>query len=355
MSLYFNKYPSIGQFRNVVAAVRSSHDFTGYDDVGNPTYAHIKPYPIMTFCATVKIHGTNAAIGFNTAGFWSQSRSRIINTESDNNGFAAYTKLHEHLLRNVAQKLCHKYALNRASTDCVMVYGEWCGEGIQNTVGVAKLPKMFVVFDVCVIKNEVRQWLRRYEINDLVYAYMYEMPNVHTVYRFGYRDVIVDFNNPEASLPVFDEMVRDVEDRCPVAAIFLPTDECLIGEGWVLKDECTRTQFKIKGEKHCRSKTDASSKLKAGVTASPEKIEDIAKLVCAICPPSRLEQGLFWLKNERLLDINDSKNIGEYIKWVSVDVYKEELDIVLNSGFDWRLVAKEIAKTARRHFLNRLL
>ncbi len=350
MSLYFNKYPSIEQFRNAVNAVRTCHDFAGYDDTGKPIYKHTSAYPTMMFRATVKTHGTNAAIGFNTAGYWCQSRTRVISPIDDNCGFAKWAKSHEALLMQYSKQFCHDHDLNNASTDCVIVYGEWCGAGIQSKVGVSKLPPMFIVFDICVIKNEKKYWFDMMEINRAVSTMMH-IPNVYSVYTFGYCDVDVDFNNPEAILPVLDDMVNAVEFRCPVAAHFLPTDENLVGEGWVLQHRATGTRFKIKGEKHAgRKQSDA----RARVTATPEYIEAMADLICVICPHSRLEQGLFWLEHERMLNINDNKNLGEYIKWVSSDVYKESLDIIDMSGFTWKEVAKEVAKTSKQHFMNRL-
>ena len=52
------KYPSIDQFRNVIRAVKTNHDYQGKDtETGEPIYQHTSPYPTLTFNGTVKIHG----------------------------------------------------------------------------------------------------------------------------------------------------------------------------------------------------------------------------------------------------------------------------------------------------------
>ena len=82
------KYPSIEQFRNIIRAVKSKHDFKGKDESDNPIYLHDSPYPILKFKGTVKLHGTNAAIVKHKVGILTyQSRERELSLGSDNAGF----------------------------------------------------------------------------------------------------------------------------------------------------------------------------------------------------------------------------------------------------------------------------
>lgn len=54
------KFTEIGQFRNVVRAVKTNHDFKGIDENGNAIYLHTEQYPILRF------RGEIIAISYNT-------------------------------------------------------------------------------------------------------------------------------------------------------------------------------------------------------------------------------------------------------------------------------------------------
>lgn len=51
------KFTDIGQFRNVVRAVKSRHDYKGRDENDDPIYGHTTPYPTLKFRGTPKLHG----------------------------------------------------------------------------------------------------------------------------------------------------------------------------------------------------------------------------------------------------------------------------------------------------------
>lgn len=56
------KFTDIGQFREVIRAVKQHHDYVGKDENNEPIYKHDTPYPTLRFRGTVKLHGTNSAI-----------------------------------------------------------------------------------------------------------------------------------------------------------------------------------------------------------------------------------------------------------------------------------------------------
>lgn len=58
------KFPSINQFRNVVSHGRQQARFMGLDGNGEAIMNPAPVYPTMSFVGTVKLHGTNAANGF---------------------------------------------------------------------------------------------------------------------------------------------------------------------------------------------------------------------------------------------------------------------------------------------------
>lgn len=89
-------YPKVQQFRNIVSTIRRGSSFDDLDNDGNPIYNENRQKPILTFTGTVKLHGTNASVCYNQKeGFWAQSRSRIITSESDNAGFAFLQKMNK--------------------------------------------------------------------------------------------------------------------------------------------------------------------------------------------------------------------------------------------------------------------
>lgn len=51
------KYPSIGQFRNVIRHVQQQTRFVGKDADGNAIYDQSKSLPTLGFYGTVKLHG----------------------------------------------------------------------------------------------------------------------------------------------------------------------------------------------------------------------------------------------------------------------------------------------------------
>jgi len=87
----FIKYPSIEQFRHITKQIQEGACYLGRDENDQPIFDYLKPKPILTFLATEKIHGTNAAICYsNSDGMWAQSRERILSIESDNMGFCFF-------------------------------------------------------------------------------------------------------------------------------------------------------------------------------------------------------------------------------------------------------------------------
>lgn len=51
------KYPSIGQFRNIIKDVQNNARFVGVDENNEPIFDITKKAPILTFTGTVKLHG----------------------------------------------------------------------------------------------------------------------------------------------------------------------------------------------------------------------------------------------------------------------------------------------------------
>jgi len=116
------KFTEIGQFRNVIHNVKSTHDYQGKDENGDAIYLHKESYPKLKFRGTVKAHGTNSAIckyinELNIPYYSFQSRERELSLTQDNAGFMAA------MLSKDYQKLFDNIEFNES---CV-IYGEWAG------------------------------------------------------------------------------------------------------------------------------------------------------------------------------------------------------------------------------------
>ena len=93
---------------------------------------------ILKFTGTVKLHGVNAAIGYQrSVGHWCQSRNRVITTDQDNVGFANH-------IDRLAEKFLVTGVLPESATirkhyeegDKIIIFGEWCGGNIQPNVAL---------------------------------------------------------------------------------------------------------------------------------------------------------------------------------------------------------------------------
>ena len=128
MSKVFYKYPKIRGVKDAAAALIEA----------------AKHITSVTF--TEKHHGTNGAIVLEVrdgkrAGFYAQSRNRVLDLGSDNFGFCRFVHENVHLIPDSVFHDSKDYNL--------IIYGEYIGRGIQNAVGISELPqRYFVVFGV---------------------------------------------------------------------------------------------------------------------------------------------------------------------------------------------------------------
>jgi len=228
----FRKFPSINQFSGVVKQVR---DHCKYNNI---------PLPVLNFTGSVKIHGTNSAIGFSKDDIWFQSRERIISSESDNAGFATWGESVKNELLEFYKVVCKNEELDH---DYFYIYGEWFGKGIQKSVAVSQLEtKKFGIFKMVFVKDD-----QEFELDVLDYAscighYVNAVVVDSIVDPY---DIEIDFNEPHLVQNQLLEYTLAVEKECPVGKYFGITG---IGEGlvWSTKDVEWVGKFKTKGELH---------------------------------------------------------------------------------------------------------
>jgi len=313
------KYPSIGQFRDVVKEVTSSTQFIGLDDDGKAQFNPHAELPTLQFTGTVKLHGTNAAVGFDpiTNQMWVQNRKRIITPEDDNAGFAAFVEDRKNDFELIFNKMTKWF------NGTIIIYGEWCGGNIQSGVALNQLEKMFVIFDILV--DGV--W-----INDLT-----SIPpcnHIRTITEFPIFSMSIDFNNPDINHLI--QLTELVESECPIGKEFGVSGT---GEGivWKCLHNGMMLRFKVKGEKH------SSSNVKKLVEIDPVKLASITEFVDYTVTENRMNQGI----DEVFTTTNrepDIKLVGEFIRWMNNDVFKEELDTLTESGLKPKDVVKYMSR-----------
>lgn len=303
------EFPSIEQFRNVVKLVRERAQFDG------------KPLPSLLFYGSVKLHGTNAGVGFDGKGeIYCQSRSRVITPEDDNMGFAKWVDANRTAFPLLASSV---------------IYGEWCGQGIMKGVAIAQLPKMFVPFAV---RTNDRWWTPE-EMRTFFFH-----SGLRCIYDFQNWTMMIDFSRPEEFQNQLGELTQSVEDECPVGKALGVSGT---GEGivwWAAPCDDFNTEdliFKVKGAKH------SETHVKTLAAVDTEKIANIRELIATIATRHRLEKKLEGIE----LDI---KNTGTYMKTVTADVMKEESDTIEASGLPLTDVMRGVSMAAKQFFMETL-
>lgn len=311
------RFTDIKQFRNLV------------DDLPDK--------PILKFIGTVKLHGTNMAVSWsNEEGIWCQSRNNI--RTKDKFGFCSFIEDRKKYLVDYFEH----FNTHLKDKYIITAFGEWCGKGIQKGVAINELEKMFVVFAV--------RFTDKIDKHDNWYV----PPNIsipeyriHNILDFKTFTITIDFNNLARAQEKITKMVESVERECPVAKAFGVSG---IGEGIVFAsyegfDAVRQHIFKVKGEKHKISTT------KNTVPIDPQKLKSINDFVEYAITENRLSQGI-----HDIFTINDiepsMKQMGDYLRWVAHDVFKEELDVLEKNGLNRKDIGKIMTAKAKRWFMD---
>jgi hypothetical protein len=331
-------YPKIAQFRNVVSNINREITFTGLDEDGNAIYDPSIKKPTLTFKGTVKLHGTNASVCFNSEnGFWVQSRQNIITIEKDNAGFAFFVESHKIQLCSLLDDLIDENQID-TKIHTVSIYGEWAGKGIQKGVGISQLDKAFYVFGVKVSKPQDE------EFN----AYWIDSSNVRNaecrifnVEDYETYSIDVDFNMPQLAQNKFGEITEKVENECPISKAF-GIDNGL-GEGvvWSVDYKDSVHRFKVKGDKH------SVTKVKKLASVDVEKLKTIQEFINYSVTENRFNQAIENVFGKEDLDI---KKMGDLIRWFVKDVASEEMDTMVENGLEPKDVNKYISTKVREMF-----
>lgn len=356
----FRKFPKIGQFRNFVKDATQSILYRGKDKEGNAQYADRSELPVVRASGTVKLHGTNAAIGYNftQSQFWTQSRNNIITPENDNCGFSRWAHNHKDVLIELLGKLYwnipNQQELEPRHNTTIMLYGEWAGEGIQKKVGISQLSKSFYVFEMVVHLSDGtthRVPLSTYDAQTTFHAFQDNFKiGIYNIHAFAQYRAAIDLKDPQSAQNTLVELTQQVEKRCPVASYFLRDTENLVGEGivWTVDYDGHHFKFKVKGNEH------TASRVKTLASVDPEVLKSREEFIAATVTENRLKQAVSEVFTMRGVE-PDVKELGLYIKWVAKDILEEEKDTLEASGLEWKDVASQVNNKVRAHFFKEVI
>ena len=162
---------------------------------------------------------------------------------------------------------------------------------------------------------------------------------------FGDRDRL------QTATEAINQMVTEIEREDPWVkanfnvegvgeglVLYPETDKLVIREGY------TELIFKAKGEKHRVVKN------KQAVQIDPEVAQSIEEFVELFLTDARLEQALIEACNGEL----DIKNMGQFLKWISLDVQKESEAELAAASLTWKQVNKSLSTSARKWYMNKI-
>ena len=332
------KFPSIEQYRHLIHQVKTHYRFAGLDGAEEPVYDHSRALPTLAFRGTTKLHGTNAAISYDTGKheFSFQSRSRVLAEGDDNAGFYATMSPRVDDLNDLIA------TIQEVTTPCctnITIFGEWCGQGIQKSVAISEVPKMFVYFAVRLTYGDgTAEWL---DIDLVDYC---NHTDIFNILDFYHEKLEIDFNCPELSQNKLIELTEAVEAECPVGKAFGISG---IGEGivWTCITpgwESSKFWMKVKGEKH------SVSKVKTLAAVDVEALENIQKFLDYAVTEARLEQAF------TEVSATDMKDTAAFLRWLYNDIIKEESDTIEANGLDPKTLGKNISARARPWFIKRI-
>ncbi len=296
----------------------------------------------ITYRAKIKLHGTNAGVQVTPEGIVAaQKRSQIITSKNDNVDFAAWVEQNR------------DYFSQLKSSKNITIFGEWCGTNVQKGVAISQIGrKVFAVFAIQyggtgldIAKLEIRPE----KIREV-------LPQHQDIFVLPYYDeaIALDFgdkNKLQAAADTINQMVATVEAIDPWVketfgiegvgeglVMYPETDDVVIREGY------TELMFKAKGEQHRVVKT------KTSVEVDPAIAADVEQFVELFVTEARLNQAL----NEACNGELNIRKMGQFLKWISLDIQKESTAELAAADLTWKQVHKSVSNAAREWYAKKI-
>jgi tRNA-binding EMAP/Myf-like protein len=297
----------------------------------------------VIYRAKIKLHGTNAGVQITPEGkVAAQKRSQFITPESDNANFAAW------VYKNI------DYFARLKAQDNITIYGEWCGANIQKGVAISQINrKIFAVF--AIQYGGVNGSIAKLEIRpEKIREFLPQHEDIFVIPFYG-ETITLNFGDVEqlkTVLETINKIVESVEAIDPWVKDTFAIEG--VGEGLVLypvtngvveRASYTELMFKAKGLEHQVIKS------KNPVQIDAEVANNIQEFVDLFVTEKRLEQGV----TEACGGEYDLKKMGQFLKWISLDINKESVAELEAAGLTWQEVNKPMMNTARNWYKNKTL
>jgi hypothetical protein len=259
---------------------------------------------------------------------------------------------------SIVNSLATEYNID-LDNNIIVMYFEWCGDGIQKkTALTGTSDKMAIIFshfkvepiddvDEDDVGSVQSNWFETKVGDKWVSS---PEANIFNINDFPTYEFTIDFNKP---LMVQNEMIslvkEVIEPASPVGKKF--GFDANIGEGivvtFIFKDRLYK--FKVKGEAHTTSKVKTLNRV------DDEKLQKIQDIAQKVSPVWRLEQ-MFDLAIDALNGGKpDMTKMGDFIRLISNDIIKEEIDIIIDAGLEHKTIMPVVSTIARQFFKEKCL
>ena len=312
--------------------------------------------PVVKYRCKNKLDGSNMAIRllFKDRQVSAQSREVVLTDGKDCYGFARWVRANKDKFVAWMDHFESKLKLQHEQLDGFLLYGEWCGPGIQSRCAVSSIDrKVFALFAFQPIgsTNDDSLVVDPYVLN----SYFKDVcPDFYVIPWINDKEYLVDWSKSSEELqPITEELnavVAEVEKCDPWVKSQFGIEG--LGEGFVMfpvsvdhigKKNFANLACKVKGEKH---KTVAQ---KHSVQVEPETAATAQAFALLTLTLPRLEQGVRAVAGgEKKFE---QKSVGAFLKWIATDVQKECQAELAASNLSWKDVQKSVGDFARNWYL----
>jgi len=265
----------------------------------------------MYFEGYTKVHGTNAGVSYLDGVQTPQSRNRDLSVSADNFGFANWHSEHLAYFHGAFKFIEDVYGCKGQE---IVIYGEWAGRGIQQSVAVSEVPRFYYIFAIKVVREGGDEWLTTFP------KCLFTRTDIVSKKDVPSYGLMIDLNNPSLMTNALVAATDAVEEECPVGKYFGVTG---VGEGivWENITKGRRISFKVKGAAHTVNKCIVLAPV------NEELLQSIKLFLDDVVTPARLEQGV--QETGGLA----KGNIGKFLAWVVKDIQDEEKLTIEANGY----------------------
>lgn len=325
----FTKWPKIGAFKD-----------TAYNLKSERTEEWLEPAlsgQVLQFRPKVKLHGTNCAVRVFDGGvsITAQSRGRDLTIYSDNYGFCQWVESSRDYWSQVGQN------------EDLIVYGEWCGKGIQQSTACSQTQgKWMAVFaiatseELIVCPDKISKILgKNGECTHIILPDLFNIPWAGEPICLNVTDVqsfVDQINEHTDSVCKEDPFMKDIFDQTGYGEglVYYPYNISYKGTWKPLTD----LAFKSKGELFKEVKGQKAAK------ASYVQIDysGVEELAAAYVTDERCQKAL------KEVEFSGPKEIGLFIRYMQKDIEEEAKTEIISQKMDPKNLMKCVATLSRK-------